>query len=206
MSQCLWCGKGSLQILEWLDKCVNDCCVYWQWVDYGKCVVLDVVGTWLNTLLFLIMFCEMYLKNSKLYPSHSNLVLSLPPSSTRTLPDHWQRVKAGRQLRILFRVKGFVLDLFSFLILAVLVLRRLQALLWLRWVESSLRASLVERGLQARGLSSCGAWPWLLRGVWDLPGPGVEPLFPALAWRTTGPQGNPQKVFLEGKSADHSNY
>ena len=29
-------------------------------------------------------------------------------------------------------------------------------------------------------LSSCGAWAKLLRGMWDLPGAGVEPVSPAL--------------------------
>ena len=38
------------------------------------------------------------------------------------------------------------------------------------------RASVVV----ARGLSSCGAQAQLLRGMWDLPGPGLEPVFPAL--------------------------
>ena len=32
-----------------------------------------------------------------------------------------------------------------------------------------------------RRLSSCGTWAQLLRGMWDLPGPGLEPLSPALA-------------------------
>ena len=30
-------------------------------------------------------------------------------------------------------------------------------------------------------LSNCGAWAWLLPVVWDLPGPGIEPMSPALA-------------------------
>ena len=30
-------------------------------------------------------------------------------------------------------------------------------------------------------LSSCGTWPLLLCGVWGLPGPGIEPISPALA-------------------------
>ena len=33
----------------------------------------------------------------------------------------------------------------------------------------------------ARWLSSCGARASLLRGMWDLPGPGLEPVTPALA-------------------------
>ena len=34
------------------------------------------------------------------------------------------------------------------------------------------------RALESR-LSSCGAWALLLRGMWDLPGPGLEPVSPA---------------------------
>ena len=48
----------------------------------------------------------------------------------------------------------------------------------------------VARGLSSCGsqvleqrLSSCGARASLLRGVWDLPGPGIEPVFLALAGR-----------------------
>ena len=44
------------------------------------------------------------------------------------------------------------------------------------------------RGPSSRGslaleckLSSCGARALLLRGMWDLPGPGLEPVSPALA-------------------------
>ena len=46
-----------------------------------------------------------------------------------------------------------------------------------------------------RRLSSCGAWALLLRGVWELPGPGLEPLSPALAggFLTTAPPGKPGK-------------
>ena len=52
-----------------------------------------------------------------------------------------------------------------------------------------MRASVVvARGLSSCGswalehrLSSCGARALLLHDTWDLPGPGIEPLFPALA-------------------------
>ena len=48
-------------------------------------------------------------------------------------------------------------------------------------------------GLRAleRRLSSCGARAQLLRSMWDLPGPGIEPMFRALAGRlsTTAPPG-----------------
>ena len=53
-------------------------------------------------------------------------------------------------------------------------------------------ASLVaEHGLQTCRLSSCGSRAQLLRGTWDLPRPGLEPVSPALAGRfsTTAPPG-----------------
>ena len=55
-------------------------------------------------------------------------------------------------------------------------------------------ASLVaEHRLQMRRLSDCGSRAWLLRGMWDLPRPGLKPVSPALAGRfsTTAPPGKP---------------
>ena len=55
-------------------------------------------------------------------------------------------------------------------------------------------ASLVaEHRLQTHKLSSCGSGAQLLRGMWDLPRPGLEPVSPALAGRfsTTAPPGKP---------------
>ena len=51
----------------------------------------------------------------------------------------------------------------------------------------------VEHRLQMRRLSSCGSRAQLLRGMWDLPRPGLEPVSPALAGRlpTTAPPGKP---------------
>ena len=60
-------------------------------------------------------------------------------------------------------------------------------------------ASLVaEHRLQTRRLSSCGSRAQLLRGMWDLPRPGLEPVSPALAGRlpTTAPPGKPFPSFL----------
>ena len=44
-----------------------------------------------------------------------------------------------------------------------------------------------------RRLSSCSAQALLLRGMWNLPGPGLEPVSPALAdgFLTTVPPGKP---------------
>ena len=52
-----------------------------------------------------------------------------------------------------------------------------------------------EHRLQTRRLSSCGSRAHLLRGMWDPPGPGPEPVSPALAGRlsTTAPPGKPQE-------------
>ena len=50
-----------------------------------------------------------------------------------------------------------------------------------------------EHRLQTRRLSSCGSRAQLLRGTWDLPRPGLEPVSPALAggFPTTAPPGKP---------------
>ena len=65
--------------------------------------------------------------------------------------------------------------------------------LLLLWSTGSRRTGFSSCGSQAleRRLSSCGAWAQLLRGMWDLPGPGLKPVSPALAGRflTTVPLG-----------------
>ena len=52
----------------------------------------------------------------------------------------------------------------------------------------------VEHRLQTRRLSNCGSQAQLLRGMWDPPRPGLEPVSPALAGRlpTTVPPGKPR--------------
>ena len=58
----------------------------------------------------------------------------------------------------------------------------------------TIAASLIaEHRLQTRRLSSCGSRAQLLRGMWDFPRPGLEPVSPALAGRfsTTVPPGKP---------------
>ena len=60
-------------------------------------------------------------------------------------------------------------------------------------------ASLVaEHRLQPCRLSSCGSRAQLLRGMWNLPRPGLEPVSPALAGRlsTTAPPGKPLGFML----------
>ena len=50
---------------------------------------------------------------------------------------------------------------------------------------------LQSKGSRRAGFSSCGTRAWLLRGMWDLPGPGLKPVSPALAggFLTTVPPG-----------------
>ena len=88
---------------------------------------------------------------------------------------------------------------------------------WLRWVflvahglslvaagggYSSLRCAgfslqwfllLRSTGSRRAGFSSCGARAQLVCGMWDLPGPGLKPVSPALAggFLTTAPPGKP---------------
>ena len=62
----------------------------------------------------------------------------------------------------------------------------------------TIAASLVaEHRLQTCRLSSRGSRAQLLRSMWDLPRPGLEPVSPALAGRfsTTAPPGKPQTFF-----------
>ena len=61
-------------------------------------------------------------------------------------------------------------------------------------------ASLVaEHGLQTHRLSSCGSRAQFLRGMWDLPRPGLEPVSLALAGRfsTTAPPGKPGDFLMK---------
>ena len=58
----------------------------------------------------------------------------------------------------------------------------------------TIAASLVvEHRLQTCRLSNCGSRAQLLRGMWDPPRPGLEPVSPALAggFLTTAPPGKP---------------
>ena len=58
----------------------------------------------------------------------------------------------------------------------------------------TIMASLVaEHRFQTRRLSNRGSWAQLLRSMWDLPRPGLEPVSRALAGRflTTVPPGKP---------------
>ena len=63
-------------------------------------------------------------------------------------------------------------------------------------VASDRLSSCGMRALERR-LSSCGARAQLLRGMWDIPRPGLKPVFPALAggFLITAPPGKPGSFF-----------
>ena len=58
--------------------------------------------------------------------------------------------------------------------------------------------SLQSTDSRCAGFSSCGAQAEMLPGMWDLPGPGIEPMSPALAGRfltTVPPRKSLTRVF-----------
>ena len=67
------------------------------------------------------------------------------------------------------------------------------------WSTGSRHTSFSSCGSRAleRSLSSCGTRAQLLCGMWDLPGPGLEPVSPALAggFLATAPPGKPCNIF-----------
>ena len=68
----------------------------------------------------------------------------------------------------------------------------------------TIAASLVsEHRLQMRRLSNCGPRAQLLRGMWDLPRPELEPVSPALAGRlsTTTPPGKPPQTLFSNSDS-----
>ena len=81
------------------------------------------------------------------------------------------------------------------------------------WALGTQASVVVAHGLRSCGsrvlelkLSSCGARAQLLRGMWDLPGPGLEPMYLALAGRflTTAPAGKPPYTFLKLIHMNHT--
>ena len=68
----------------------------------------------------------------------------------------------------------------------------------------TIAASLVvEHRLQTRRLSNCDSRAQLLRGMWDPPRPGLEPVSPALAGglSTTAPPGKPYFISFSSLTA-----
>ena len=74
-----------------------------------------------------------------------------------------------------------------------------------RWASVVVACGLSSCGLWApkHRLSSCVTRALLLRGMWSLPGPGLEPVSPALAggFLTTAPPGKSPFPTLNGTNA-----
>ena len=111
-------------------------------------------------------------------------------------------------IQILYKYDIIFLNyLFIYLFLAVLGLRfcarafsscgkRGPLLIVMRGPLSVAASPVAEHRLQTRRLSSRGSRAQLLRGMWDLPRPGLEPVSSALAGRfsTTAPPGKPNMI------------
>ena len=67
-------------------------------------------------------------------------------------------------------------------------------------------SSVVEHHLKVLSFSSCGTTAWLFRGTWDLPGPEIELMTPALAsgFLTTGPLGKSRPCLSIQPPVDHA--
>ena len=78
-------------------------------------------------------------------------------------------------------------------------------------LEQGLLSSCVAWASQCGAISRCGAralghasfsicimWTWLLHGMWNLPGPGIEPVSPALqgGFSILSHQGSPSLCFF----------
>ena len=112
-------------------------------------------------------------------------------------------------LRSCFTQKGFFINLFIYLFLAVLGLRfcarafsssskRGPLFIAVRGPLTAAASPIAEHRLQTRRLSSCGSRAQPLCSMWDLPRPGLEPMCLALAGRfsTTAPLGKPPERVL----------
>ena len=79
----------------------------------------------------------------------------------------------------------FFINLFIYLFLAALGLRccarAFSSCVAVRGLLTAVASPVVEQRLQACGLSSCGSQAQLLHGMWDLPGPGLEPVSPCIS-------------------------
>ena len=113
----------------------------------------------------------------------------------------WQGTEGAPSLlpRFLLFLTAFFFFNFIYLFLAVLGLRfcarafsgcgeQGPLFIAVRWPLTVAASPVAEHRL-----SRCGSRAQLLRGMWDLPGPGLEPVSPALAGRfaTTAPPGKP---------------
>ena len=116
---------------------------------------------------------------------------------------HWVFIAAHRlfsncgEQGLLFVVVHGLIAVASFVVEHGLQVRRLLQLWHMGSVVVACGLSSCGSRALERRLSSCGHGLKLLRGMWDLPGPGLEPASPALAgrflihWQADSPPGEP---------------
>ena len=125
----------------------------------------------------------------------------------------WRKQPACSQPPLLLSAVSFFFFFLIYLFLAVLGLRfcarafsscgkRGPLFIAVRGPLTVAASPAAEHRLQTRRLSSWGSRAQLLRGMWDPPRPGLEPVSPALAGRlsTTAPPGKPSQLCLERPS------
>ena len=122
------------------------------------------------------------------------------PDKKHSLPIH----VVEKEIKLIIVFKHFLFFYF-FIFMAVLGLRfcarafsscgkRGPLLTAVRGPLTIAASPVAEHRLQTCRLSNCGSRAQLLRGMWDPPRPGLEPMSPAPAGRlsTTAPPGKPQ--------------
>ena len=148
---------------------------------------------------------------------HMGLVAPRPVGSSRTrartrVPCIGRRIlnhcatREAREFPSFFFFKIYLFYLFIFGCVGSLLLRmgflqlgeRGLLFIAVRRLLIAVASLVVEHGRQAHGLSSCGTRAQLLHGLWDLPGPGLETVSPALAggFLTTVPPGKPPRISI----------
>ena len=127
------------------------------------------------------------------------------------LPTHL--VPSGCWQKLIFFFFFFIINTFIYLFIYLFILLLFMAVLRLRFCARALSSCrkrgplfiavrrpltiaaspAAEHRLQTHRLSNCGSRAQSLRGMWDPPRPGLEPMSPALAGRlpTTAPPGKP---------------
>ena len=119
----------------------------------------------------------------------------------------WRNVYLGLLPIFVFFLFFFVFYLFIYLFMAVLDLRFCARafpscgkwgplFIMVRGLLTITASLVAKHRLQTHKLSNCGSRAQSLRGMWDPPRPGLEPVSPALAGRfsTTAPPGKPYGI------------
>ena len=133
---------------------------------------------------------------------------------------HFPNIKSWFQITTFFFFKELLTYLFIYFIIIIIIIiiiifavfglrfyarsfsscgKRGPLFIAVRWPFTVTASLVAGHRLQMRRLSSCGSRAQLLRGMWDPPRPGLEPVSPALAGRfsTTAPPGKPKITTFE---------